>query len=346
MQCRDSTRGVRPVAVSVDTDLAEGESSREPAWSSLNAFAIRAGILIIAVLLFGIFALTDHTFASTANLTNVLEQITVVGIIAIGETAVMLTGGIDLSVGSVVLLSSVVMCDLSVNHGWPVAAAIVVGVGSGLVVGLVNGLVSVLFGIEPIIVTLGTLLAAGGLGEVLLNNTWITVTSPAFVDVAVLKPVGIPLMVWVMVGLYALAAVLMYRSSFGRGIYAIGGNRAALRLAGLAVGRRIIAVYALSGLLAGVAGYLEAGQLGIISQNNGSGMNFSAILAVLIGGLSATTGGIGRVEKTLVGAIVAGMIANYLILKGVPGAYEQAAVGALILVAVLADYALRRGEAR
>jgi len=322
---------------------ATGRRRGSAGWSA-SEVGLRLGIVLIAAVLFVAFALTSSSFATLGNLRNVLEQTTVVGIVAIGETVVMLTGGIDLSVGSSVLLSSVVMADLSINHGWPAAPAILVGILAGLAVGLVNGLVSVSLGIEPIIVTLGTLLAAGGLGQILLNNSWFTVRSRAFSDVAVISPAGVPLMVWAMLALYLVAMLLMYRTTFGRTIYAIGGNRAAARLAGLAVGRRLVAVYALSGLLAGIAGYFEAGQLGIISQNDGSGMEFSAILAVLIGGLSVKTGGVGRIEKTLVGAIVAGMIANYLVLRGVPGAYEQAAVGALILAAVLGDHVLRRGE--
>ena len=311
----------------------------------LNALAIRVGIVFIAMLLFLIFALTAGVFATGGNLRNILEQVTVIGIVAIGETVVMLTGGIDLSVGSGVLLSSVVMSDLAINHGWPAAPAILVGVASALAVGLVNGVVITVFSIEPIIVTLGTLLAAGGLGQILLNNTWITLHGGAFSDVATVMPLGVPLMVWVMLVLYVVAAVLLYRTTFGRSVYLMGGNRAGARLAGLAVKRRLVAVYALSGLLAGVAGYLEAGQLGIISQNDGTGLQFSAILAVLVGGLSVKTGGVGRIEKTLVGTLIAGMIANYFILKGVAEPYEQAAVGFLILAAVLCDHFLRRGQA-
>jgi ribose transport system permease protein len=275
---------------------------------------------------------------------NILEQVAVIGVVSIGETAVMLTGGIDLSVGSNVLLSSVIMANLNVNHGWPAGLAIVVGVLAALLVGLINGIVSTAFGIEPIIVTLGTLLAAGGLGQIWLNNSWITLHSSVFSDVATVMPLGIPLMAWIMVVLYVVAAVLLYRTTFGRTVYLIGGNRGGARLAALAVNRRLVAVYALSGLMAGVAGYLDAGQLGIISQNDGTGLQFSAILAVLVGGLSVKTGGIGRVEKTLVGTLIAGMIANYFVLQGVAEPYEQAAIGFVILVAVLTDHVLRRRE--
>jgi ribose/xylose/arabinose/galactoside ABC-type transport system permease subunit len=236
------------------------------------------------------------------------------------------------------------MANLSVNHGWPVGAAIAVGILAALLIGLINGVVSTAFGIEPIIVTLGTLLAAGGLGQIWLNNSWITLHSSVFSDVATVMPLGVPLMAWVMVVLYVLAAVLLYRTTFGRTVYLIGGNRGGARLAALAVRRRLVAVYALSGLLAGVAGYLDAGQLGIISQNDGTGLQFSAILAVLVGGLSVKTGGIGRVEKTLVGTLIAGMIANYFVLQGVAEPYEQAAIGFVILVAVLTDHVLRRRE--
>jgi ribose transport system permease protein len=225
-------------------------------------FALQAGIIGIGLLLFIVFALVSSSFSSGDNLRNILMQVSVVGVVSIGETLVMLTGGIDLSVGSIVLFSSVVMSTLSVEHGWPPVLAILVGLAAGLGVGLLNGIIVVTFGIQPIIVTLGTLLVASGLGQILLQSQYVTVTSHAFTDVAVVKFVGIPLMVWAMLALYLLAGAVMYRTSFGRSVYAIGDNRTAARIAGLPVGRRLLAVYALSGLLAGVAGYLEVGQLG------------------------------------------------------------------------------------
>lgn len=331
------TRSTPPVAGAADP-------RRRSQRASAADRALQVGIIGIGAVLFIAFTLASSSFASGGNLRNILMQVSVVGVVSIGETIVMLTGGIDLSVGSVVLFSAVVMSSLSVNHGWSPVLAVLVGLSAGLAVGLVNGVVAIGFGIEPIIVTLGTLLIAGGLGQIMLHSTFITVSSHAFTDPAVAQLAGIPLMVWIMLALYAAAMVLMYRTSFGRNVYAIGGNRAAARLAGLPVMRRLIAVYALSGLLAAVAGYLEVGQLGVISQNDGSGMEFSAILAVLVGGLSVKAGGVGRVERTLIGAVIAGMIANFLVLKGVPGAFEQAAVGGLILVAVLGDHALRRGR--
>lgn len=299
------------------------------------------GVVLVAAVLFAIFAGTHPAFATGPNIRNILMQVSVVGVVAIGETMVMLTGGIDLSVGSTVLLSSVVMSDLAVRHGWPVGIAIVVGLVVGLMVGVVNGAVAVGLGIEPIIVTLGTLLAAAGMGQVLLNNSWITVHQYGFTVFAIRRVLGLPLMVWVMLGLYASFAVVMHKTGLGRSIYAVGGNRAAARLAGLPVRRRLIAVYALCGLLAGAAGLLQVGQLGIISQNNGSGMEFTAIMAVLVGGLSVQVGGVGSVVKTLVGAVIAGMISNYLVLLQVPGSLEQAAVGGLILVAVVVDHYMR-----
>ena len=213
------------------------------------------------------------------------------------------------------------MSDLAINHGWPAAAAIAVGVASALAVGLVNGVVITVFSIEPIIATSATLLAAGGLA-IRLNNTWITLHGGAFSGVATIMPLGDPAD-----GLGDACFVHRRRRralpDHVRAQRLPHGRQPGRRsLAGLAVKRRLVAVYALSGLLAGVAGYLEAGQLGIISQNDGTGLQFSAILAVLVGGLSVKTGGIGRVEKTLVGTLIAGMIANYFILKGVAEPYE------------------------
>jgi ribose/xylose/arabinose/galactoside ABC-type transport system permease subunit len=300
------------------------------------------GILLILCLLVVVFWRLAPVFLSAANLANILIQVAVVGVASVGETLVMLIGGVDLSVGSVVLLSSVVMAGLVTNSGTPPLLAIPLGLLAGGGVGLVNGLLVAYLGVESIIVTLGTLLAASGLGQLLLNNNWIEVTNPVFLQTASAGPLGLPVMVYILLGVYALMALVMAKTTFGRTVYEIGGNARAARLLGIPTRAYVVAVFALAGLFAGVGGFLEIGQLGLVSQTDGSGMEFSAIAAVLIGGLSLQQGGVGRVEKTFLGVLVVGVITNFLTIKGVSGTYQQAVLGALVLAAVLFDQVLRR----
>lgn len=321
----------------------------EPALPSLRDVRRRAagwlavfGIVVVAVALFVVFAETAPKFATGANLRNILVQSSVLAVVSIGETVVMLLAGIDLSVGAVVLLSSVVVSGLAVNEHVPVVLAILAGLASGAAVGLVNGVLVAVVGIESILVTLGSLMVASGLGQVLLHDSWIQVTNPTLVALAQNHVAGLPVMVVVMLALYAVAAVAMARTGYGRSVYEAGGNERAARLIGVPVTRVKVLAFVAAGLCAAIGGLLQAGQLGVISQNDGQGMEFDAITAVLIGGLSVASGGVGRMEKTLVGALIVGMIVNYLTIRGVPGTYQQAVLGGLILAAVLLDRSLRR----
>jgi ribose/xylose/arabinose/galactoside ABC-type transport system permease subunit len=144
-----------------------------------------------------------------------------------------------------------------------------------------------------------------------------------------------------MLGLYAILALAMRLTPFGRMVYAVGGNRRAARLSGLSLIGVTLAVYTIAGLLSGIAGFLNVAQIGLVSQNDGVGMEFQAIIAALVGGLSVTTGGVGRVERTLLGALIVGMMTNYQTIKGIDPAFQQAFLGGLLLAAVLADRVLR-----
>lgn len=321
---------------------ARGDGS--PARSEqIAGFLHTFGPSLVAIALLLILGLSTPDFLSRANIDNILIQTSIVGVAAIGETMVMLLGGIDLSIGSIILVSAVITGALTTNHGVATWPAIGAGLLAATGIGVVNGIFIAVIGIEPIIVTLGTLIAAQGLGQAILANegSWIQVTNPFFFSLATDQVLTIPAMAVVMVGFYAVAAVLLRNTALGRQIYAIGGNRRAARLAGIPIGRVVLATYALCGLCAGVAGMLEIAQLGIVSQNVGDGMEFNAITAVLVGGMSLS-GGQGRVEKTLLGILIVGMITNYLTFRGVSAYYEQAITGGIILAAVFADHATRR----
>jgi ribose/xylose/arabinose/galactoside ABC-type transport system permease subunit len=327
--------------MAVDVSPAPAVSAQAP-FERVRQAAEAFGTLAVAGLLLLSFGLTSSVFLQPANLRNILVQITVVGVAAIGETLVLLVGGLDLSVGANVLLGSVVAGDLVQRQGAPLWVAIVGGVLASTGIGLLNGVLSAVVGIEPILATLGTFLLAGGMAKIILHSSWIVVGNPFFADLVRTHLFWqLPLMVLVMFALYALVAVAMRVTPFGRAVYAIGGSPRAARIAGLpAVGIRIVA-FALAGAFAGVAGLLQIGQLGIISSGNAAGLEFQAITAALIGGLSVSAGGVGRVERTLLGAVIVGMITNYQTIRGIPPNYQQALLGGILLLAILTDRVFR-----
>ena len=325
----------------VDASPVPSAAAQAPG-DRLRQAAETFGTLAVAALLLLSFGLTSSVFLQPANLRNILVQITVVAVAAIGETLVLLVGGLDLSVGANVLLGSVVAADLVQRQGLPLRLAIARGVLASTAIGLLNGVLTAVIGIEPILATLGTFLLAGGLAKIVLHSSWIVVDEPFFADL-VRRHVfwQLPLMVIVMLALYALATAAMRVTPFGREVYAIGGNSRAARIAGLPVVRIRIMAFAIAGAFAGVAGLLQIGQLGIVSSGNAAGLEFSAITAALIGGLSVSAGGVGRVERTLLGAVIVGMITNYQTIRGVPPNYQQALLGGILLLAILADRGFR-----
>jgi ribose/xylose/arabinose/galactoside ABC-type transport system permease subunit len=300
------------------------------------------GIVAIAGALLLAFGLTSSQFLLAGNIRNIFVQISVVGVAAIGETLVMLAGGLDLSVGSVVLLSEVICADLTATHHLPLSVALLAALGAAGGIGLLNGVLVAVVGIEPILATLGTLLVAAGLAKLILGLRYLQVDHPVFNDLAVTNVLfNLPIMVAVMLGLYAVVSIAMRVTPFGRMVYAVGGNRRAARLSGLSLIGVTVAVYVVAGVLAGVAGFLNVAQIGLVSQNDGMGLEFQAIIAALVGGLSVTSGGVGRVERTLLGALIVGMMTNYQTIKGIDPSFQQAFLGGLLVAAVLADRALR-----
>jgi ribose/xylose/arabinose/galactoside ABC-type transport system permease subunit len=317
--------------------VEHGRLADRARWTAENL-----GIVGIALALVLSFGLTSSHFLDSANIRNIFVQISVVGVAAIGETIVMLAGGLDLSVGSVVLLSEVICADLTATYHLPLSVALLAALGAAGGIGLLNGVLVAVVGIEPILATLGTLLVAAGLGKLILGLRYLQVDHPVFTDLAVTNVIfNLPIMVAVMLGLYVVVALGLRATPFGRMVYAVGGNRRAARLSGLSLVGVTIAVYVVAGILAGVAGFLNVAQIGLVSQNDGMGMEFQAIIAALVGGLSVTAGGVGRVERTLLGALIVGMMTNYQTIKGIDPPFQQAFLGGLLLAAVLADRALR-----
>jgi ribose transport system permease protein len=329
-------------ASAVDAAAARRPPALLPA-ERLRYLADNFGTLAVAVGIAVAFALTSSVFLQVANIRNIAIQVSVIAVAAIGETIVMLTGGIDLSIGANVLLSSVISADLIQNHGQPVWFGICCGVLASTGIGWVNGMLVSSLGIESILATLGTALLAGGLAEIVLNTNYIAVNSTFFADLVEKNVVWqFPSLVVIMLVLYAVAAVVMRSAIFGRYVYALGGNPAAARIAGLATGRVRVGTYAVGGLFAGLAGIMLVAQVGLVSATNTTDYAFDAIIAALLGGLSVSSGGVGRVERTLLGAIILGMVTNYQTIRGVPANDQQALLGGILLVAIVVDRLVRR----
>lgn len=332
---------VRQPAPRATTQTPEANDTRARVLNILSTYST-LWVVIALLILFGV---TSDKFLSGTNLINIVKQASVVGVIGIGMTLVILIGGIDLSVGSVVLLTSGTAAVLMASYGFDALPAIVAGLAIGALVGLANGVIVEIVGISPVIATLGMLIALKGLGQIVINNTWVFVTNSFFEALATERFLFLPLLAWVMLILYAIMSVVMQRTRFGHYIYAIGNNSVAARLAGLPVVRLKIIVYVLCGLFAAIAGMMTASELGIVGPPVGSGLEFDAIAAVVLGG-TRLSGGIGRVERTLLGALLLTMVLNYMTLRGIPDVWQATVTGFIVLGAVLLDrFARRSAEA-
>ena len=282
-------------------------------------------------------------FLKRDNLLNIANQIAVIAIMAVGMTMVIISGGIDLSVGSLAALSAVVATRLirdvaggtEAAAGGMVLACLAAIVACGLV-GCVSGFVITSCGVPPFIVTLAMMLGASGLASIVAEGESIYQIPQAFVWLGRGADLGLPNAVLLMLGLYAAAHVVMTRTRFGRHLYAVGGNREAARLSGVPVERVQLAAYVISGLLAGLGGVLMASQLKSGSPTYGAMYELYVIAAVVVGG-TALAGGEGRVLGTLVGAFIIAVIQNGMNLMGIESYTQRVVLGLVILAAVLVD---------
>jgi ribose transport system permease protein len=288
-------------------------------------------------------------FLKAENLLNIANQIAVIAILAVGMTLVILTGGIDLSVGSIIALASVVTAIVVRDGCGGVAAgpggmllAGLVGIAVGAACGAVSGGVVVAFGIPPFIATLAMMLVAGGTASMLARGESVYQLPDGFIWLGRgADLVGIPNAVVAMLALYALAQFTMTRTTFGRWVLAVGGNREAARLSGVPVSATLVAAYVLSGALAALGGVVMASQLKSGSPNFGQMYELFTIAAVVVGGTSLA-GGEGSMVGTLVGALVTAVINNGMNLLGIESYTQRVVLGVVILGAVLVDRIRRR----
>lgn len=289
------------------------------------------GMLLVFIVMMIAFALISPNFLSTTNILNVLRQISITGILAIGLTFVIITSGIDLSVGSIIALVTVVVAG-SQEHG--ILLAILIGLGVGIAVGLVNG-VGVAYGkVPPFVMTLGTMSMASGLAFIYSQGLPIRVKDAAFLEIGNGYLGKIPLPAVYFLVIILISHFVLKHMKFGRYIYSIGSNEEATRLSGVNIKNNIVMVYVISGLLAGVGGIIYTSQLGIGTALAGQGYELTAIAAAVVGGASLY-GGAGTMWGTFLGAAIIGALGNIMNLTGVSPFVQTFLTGVIIVLAVL-----------
>jgi ribose transport system permease protein len=296
--------------------------------------------VLIAVILACIFlSFATDSFATARNLYNITRNVTFVAIIALGMTLVIITGGIDLSVGSVLCLCSMILA-VVMHAGYSIEIGIAAAIGTALVVGAFNGLLIAYLGFPPFVVTLGMLSIARSLAMVASNNTVVFQFGPDHEKLLALGGgawlFGIANPVLYMIVLALLAGFVLRWTRFGRYLFAIGGNEHAATLTGVPVKKIKVLVYMISALSAGIAGIIQTGWLGAVTTNIGAGMELQVIAAAVIGGANLT-GGTGTAFGALVGAALIEVIRNSLGLLGINAFWQGAFIGGATILAVLFD---------
>jgi fructose transport system permease protein len=293
------------------------------------------------------FATRSDRFLTGENLSLVLQQVMVVGVIAIGQTLIILTAGVDLSCGTVMALGGIVMTKLAAEHGLPVPVAIAGGIAVTTLLGLVNGLLVSTIRLPAFIVTLGTLNIAFAVTQLYSQAQTVSELPPAMTALGGTFRVGGTAVVYgvvLMIALYGFAWYVLRETAAGRHVYAVGNNMEAARLTGIATRRVLLGVYVVAGVLYGVAALLGVARTGVGDPNAGQTENLDAITAVVLGGTSLF-GGRGAILGSLVGALIVGVFRNGLTLMGVSSVYQILITGILVILAVGTDQLARRGEA-
>jgi fructose transport system permease protein len=306
------------------------------------------GPFVALVLTMAFFSFKSDRFLQTENLSLVLQQTMVVGVLAIGQTLVILTAGIDLSVGTVMALGQIVMTKLAVDGSVPALPALLIGLVTCLAFGVLNGGLVTLIRLPPFIVTLGTLNIAFALTHIVSNDVTFTGLPGVLLFFGRsfrFAHADVTYGVVFMLALYAIVWFALTHTAWGRHVYAVGDNREAARLTGIHTGRILMSVYMLAGLCAGLAAMLLVGRTEVGDPNAGQTTeNLDSITAVVLGGTSLF-GGRGRIIGTLIGALIVGIFRNGLTLIGVQVIYQYLVTGSLVILAVSIDQLTHRRRA-
>lgn len=339
-------------------DLAEEFASRtspmQRVQNTLHKYPFLSPLVVLIVAMI-IFTLLNERFILPTNLSLMTQQTVIVGTLAIAQTLVILTAGIDLSIGAIMVFGQMFMANLAVSAsasnvlwfaGQNPALSIVIGIMVAVLAGMVNGFLIVKFSLPPFIVTLGTLSVFTALTLILFKAR--TIQGPEIPDLLKIMgnsfnigPFQIMYGVILMLVLYAVFAYILRSTAWGTHIYAVGDDPAAAELSGINVKRVLFSVYAVAGLIIGIAAWITIGRVGSASPNVAPGINLDTITAVVIGGVSLF-GGRGTMIGTLLGALIVTVVENGLALAGLDQAYRVLAIGVLVIAAVALDQWIRK----
>lgn len=294
------------------------------------------GLLMAFVIICAVISLLSPAFLTAPNIVNVLRQISINAILAIGVTYVILTGGIDLSLGSIVAITGVLAATFAHPNTHPLVVPLLIGISGGVLIGVFNGLVITRFKVAPFIVTLGMMTIARGGALIISGGRPVSNLTDSFNFIGGGDLFGCPLPILILALVFLFSHFILRSTTLGRYIYAVGGNEEAARASGINVNRTKITAYSICAGLAGLAGIIQAARITTGQPTIGVAYELDAIAAVVIGGTSLT-GGIGSVAGTVLGALIIGVINNGLDLLNVSSYYQQVVKGLIIIGAVILD---------
>ena len=296
----------------------------------------RYGLLVAFAAICAVLSVLSPAFLTAQNVINVLRQISINAVLAVGVTYVILTGGIDLSLGSVVAITGVLAAIFAHPGAYPLIAPIAIGILGGILIGVVNGVVITRFRVAPFIATLGMMTIARGGALIISKGRPVSNLSDSFNFIGNGSLLGVPVPVLILAGVFLASHFVLRRTTFGRYVYAVGGNEEAARASGIGTHRIKIACYSICAGLAGLAGIIQASRIATGQPNAGIAYELDAIAAVVIGGTSLS-GGIGGVTGTILGALIIGTLNDGLDLLNVSSYYQQVVKGMIIIGAVVLD---------
>jgi ribose transport system permease protein len=314
------------------------DSRTRQVWRLTRPYRPVLALLTVLVLLGGT---TQPAFLTRSNLQNLLSSQSVLWIVALGMTFVLVSGGLDLSVGALATFVGILLAKL-LNAGLsPALILVVVVVAGALIGGLVNGFLVAKLSLSVFVVTLASMTALTGVVQLWSGSASFFVTNPFYLALGTSQFLGIPIPVCCMIATFVLALYVERRTYFGRDIYAVGGNIVAAKLSGIRTARTLIAVYAIMGGAAALAGTIAVGRIGAATPQVDNSLALQAIAAALLGG-TALTGGLGSVLGTALGVLFIGGLGNLLSISGVPQAWQQVLTGLILVIAVSSHLARRR----
>jgi inositol transport system permease protein len=336
------------------TTAAAQPTKQRQSGSLFKTIFRKYGIFLVFIAMLIVASILSPAFLSPTNLINVVRQMSVVGLIALGVTGVIVSAGIDLSSGSVVGLSAVVAASLAQLPDYaaayykglnlPVFVAVLAACAVGALVGLLNGGLVAKTRIPPFIATLGTLTTIRGLAYLYTSGRPVSDLTDDYNFIGQGDFLGIPVPILILVIMAIITHVLYSQTKFGKYIYAIGGNEQAARVSGINVSKYKMLMYVYAGLLSGLAGLVVSARIGSGQSGQGVGYELDAIAAAVIGGASLSAGGIGTVAGTIVGALIIGVLNNILDLTNVSAYWQQIVKGCIIVGAVIIDQLKHHGS--